>query len=450
MTARTYGPPDRENDQNVAALFRNLLLFGLLLYLFTSEAGSLFTHESESDLVADASSDAGNLYNQLVLSAAFFATCILVYAHRVPVRVVWATMMPMAPMLLLIALSTMWSDYPELTVRRASHEIIEVTTLALLASCFSSATVVLRIFFLAFLTIGILDIFSAVAFPDSLTVLGFAGIHGHKNLAGQFFFLALPVFLLGSCYREISRNRLLGIFCLIFGAAMLVLTDSKTSLGATIVAFSLVALTRGLSNRDPGLRVPLLLLCLLALLCAIAAIMNWTTDELLEMLVGDPTLTGRDGIWLYAISKFDGSPMLGVGYGAIWQVGPAIQGALQDMGIMLVFNEAHNGYLEIASQLGIVGLICLAIFLIATLLNTLSCWATIERHAFYGVGALSVYVFWGFILFNVTESLYFQAGLASVSTFMFLAAFVASYKKRSMIETTAKATRSTFAPIPYA
>jgi exopolysaccharide production protein ExoQ len=429
MPARNASP-----DRVFAAVFRNLLLYGFLFHLFASQAASLFSGVSDSD--ADSSSDAGSLYNQVVLPAMFLTVCILVYAYRIRVRVLLAAIIPMGPLLLVIALSTAWSEYPELTIRRASHELVEATTLALLAACFSNANVMLAIFFRAFLILGCLDLLSSAIFPGSFTELGFAGIHGHKNLAGQFFFEALPVYLMGTLYKVISGNRLLGLFSLVSGAAMLVLTQSKTSVGATLVGFSLVLLTRGLSRRNLTFRVPLVLFCFLGLLCAIAAIISWGPDELLEMLVGDPTLTGRDQIWRYAATKFDGSPIVGVGYGAIWQVGPTIQLALQEMGL-LVFNEAHNGYLEIAAQLGIVGILCLLIFLIATLLNALSYWATIEKHTFCGAGALTIYFFWGLALYNITESFYFQAGIGSSGTLIFLGAFVASRNKRSMTMSTA-------------
>jgi exopolysaccharide production protein ExoQ len=425
---------------------RNLLLYALLFQFFAFDGTSLFSAaQSESEKVADVSSDAGNLYNQVILPLIFLAVCIVVHAHRVPVRILWAPMIPMLPFFIVMALSATWSDYPELTIRRASREIIEATSLALLACCFSNATVLLRTLFRAFLAIGCLDLLAAAVFPDSLTYLGFAGIHGHKNIAGQFFFVALPIYLFGALHTEVSGNRLLGLISLILGGAMLVLTESKTSVGATIVGFSSILLTLGLSHRNPTFRIPALLLCLIALLCTIAATINWSAHDLLEALIGDPTLTGRDGIWRYAGSKFDASPIVGVGYGAIWQVGPSIQHALRAMGVLLVFNEAHNGYLEVAAQLGIVGVLCLLTFLLVTLRSALSYWAKIEKHAFCGAGALAIYVFWGLVLCNITESLYFQAGLGSFATLIFVAAFVASRNRRS---TTMSATNAAQPPWP--
>jgi exopolysaccharide production protein ExoQ len=421
-------------DDVLASVFRNLLLCGFILYLFAFRAPELVFGVSKAE--ADTSSGAGNLFNQLIIPAMFFAVCGLVRAYRISTRRLWNALLPMAPFLLLIVLSTLWSEYPELTIRRASNELLQAIALALLAACFSSATAMLAVLFRGFLIIGCLDLLSSAIFPESITDLGFAGIHGHKNVAGQFFVVALPVCLLGALDKQISGNRLMGLFSLISGIAMLVATQSKTSIGAIVFGFSLLLLARALSG-NPTLRISLLVFFLLGLLGAIAATISWGPSELLEMLIGDPTLTGRDQIWRFAISKFDGSPVLGVGYGAIWQVGLQIQLALRSMGLFFVFNEAHNGYLEIAAQLGVVGLVCLLIFLIRTLLNSLSYWSTTEKNTFYGAGALTTYIFWALVLSNITESIYFQPGIGNSGILIFLSAFVANPNRRLVLVSTA-------------
>ena len=423
-------------DEVFASVFRNLLLYGFILFLFAFKAPDLLLGVSKTE--ADASSAGGNLFNQLLVPATFLAVCMLVRAYRIPTRRLWQVLVPMAPFLLVIMLSTVWSDYPELTIRRASNELLQAVALALLAACFSSPKAMLAVLFRGFLIITFLNLLSYAIFPESITDLGFAGIHGHKNTAGQFFVVALPVYLLGTLDKEISGNRLLGWFGLISGIAMLVATQSKTSVGAIVFGLSLLLLSRALS-RNQTLRTSLLLLFLLALLCAIAVTISLGPSQLLDMLIGDPTLTGRDQIWRFAIGKFDTDPFLGVGYGAIWQVGLEIQLALRSMDLYLVFNEAHNGYLEVAAQLGIVGVVCLLIFLVRTLLNSLSYWATVEKNTLLGAGAFTTYIFWALILSNITESLYFQAGIGSSSMLIFLGAFVANRNKRLVIVSTANA-----------
>ena len=222
MHARSTIPPDHQTDRALAAAIRDLLLYGLLFFQpFAFLAANLFFGSDQTGPL----SDEGNLYNQLAVPVEFCAVCILVYRYRIPARVFWAALIPMAPLLLMIVLSTVWSDYPELTIRRASREILEATALGLLATCFSNPNIVLAIFFRAFLIIGCLDLVSSAVFPEAFTVIGFAGIHGQKNVAGQFFFAALPVYLLATLYREISGNRLLGLFSLVSGLAMFVQTE---------------------------------------------------------------------------------------------------------------------------------------------------------------------------------------------------------------------------------
>src|SRR3569832_414942 len=237
-------------DQASAEVFRNLLVYGFVFYLFAFPATDLLFGPSK----ASASSDAGNTFNQLILPAMFFAVCIVARSYRVSARRLWQALLPMAPFLLVMVLSTVWSVYPELTLRRASRELIEAVALVMLAACFSNARVVLRILFRAFLIIGCLDLLSSVIFPASLTDIGFAGIHGHKNLAGEFFVVALPIYLLGTLYTEISGSRLLGLFSLVAGVAMLVATHSKTSIGAVVFGFVLLLPARYLFRSNPNVR----------------------------------------------------------------------------------------------------------------------------------------------------------------------------------------------------
>jgi exopolysaccharide production protein ExoQ len=435
MPARNAVLPPQ--DQVSGDVLRNLLVYGFVLYLFAFTAPDLLFGPSKAN--GSGSSDAGSTFNQLILPVMFFATCIVARTYRISVRRLWRALIPMAPFLLVMVLSTLWSDYPELTLRRASREVLEAIALVMLAACFSNARVLLGVLFRAFLIVGCLDLLSSVIFSASITDLGFAGIHGHKNLAGEFFVVALPIYLLGTLHKEISGSRLLGLFSLMAGAAMLVATQSKTSVGAIVFGFAVLLLARYLFRRNPSLRVSLQLLFLLAMLCAVAAILNWGPSELLNSLIGDPTLTGRDQIWLYVTQKFNASPVLGVGYGAVWQVGPEIEAALKRAGLIFVFNEAHNGYLDIAAQLGTLGIVCLVIFLTATLLNSLSYWATIEKNEFRGAGALTIYIFWALVLSNITESLYFQPGIGSSGVLIFLGGFVASRNEQLAATSAAKA-----------
>lgn len=73
------------------------------------------------------------------------------------------------------------------------------------------------------------------------------------------------------------------------------------------------------------------------------------------------TLTGRtDLIWAKLIPIALKHPILGVGYGGFW-MNPMVL----DFDKLMTVNEAHNGYLDVFIELGTVGLILLAMVIVA-------------------------------------------------------------------------------------
>ena len=111
------------------------------------------------------------------------------------------------PLMVWITASYYWSAFPDLTIRRAGRELIECVGIVLLISTYPHPTGPLRILFLSFLTVLFLDV-ASIPFPSfsySPDPPGFMGIHGHKNVAGGFYFLALPLFVFAIFDRRIAR-----------------------------------------------------------------------------------------------------------------------------------------------------------------------------------------------------------------------------------------------------
>src|ERR1700721_2461654 len=88
-------------------------------------------------------------------------------------------------------------------------------------------------------------------------------------------------------------------------------------------------------------------------------------DDVLSFMVGDPTLTGRNQIWQYSLSLFSQSPILGHGYGGVLNVGIFSFLQLSQMSENFVLTGGQNGYLDIATESGIVGLCLTTIFLVS-------------------------------------------------------------------------------------
>ena len=178
-------------------------------------------------------SSAGNVIIQafwLVVVANSLLLAVL-YRSKLP-EPLWV-MGWLLPVMVWIIASFYWSAFPDLTIRRAGRELIECAGIVLLISTYPNPTWPLRILFLSFLTVLFVDL-ASIAFPSFSYMpspAGFKGIHGHKNGAGGFYFLALPLFVLAIFERRIAKWAYTAMVASICAAGLLLFSRSKTAIG---------------------------------------------------------------------------------------------------------------------------------------------------------------------------------------------------------------------------
>jgi exopolysaccharide production protein ExoQ len=165
-----------------------------------------------------------------------------------------------------------------------------------------------------------------------------------------------------------------GIYSLCFGlaafAGLLWMKNHRIKLGANTMATVIACI---------------MVLGILQPLVGGAAVQSFTSA------VGrNSTLTGRTEIWAGLIPDVMQSPILGYGFGSFWTEARRIA---HDIG------EAHNGYLEVCLEAGMVGLLLTAIFL-------LSFCRKAERQLAYDYdwGCLCLCYLLMAVIHNITES----------------------------------------------
>ncbi|HTG43662.1 MAG TPA: O-antigen ligase family protein [Verrucomicrobiae bacterium] len=132
---------------------------------------------------------------------------------------------------------------------------------------------------------------------------------------------------------------------------------SKTSLVVLAVGTSLLLALREMRKRGRFLdRRFFVILMTLAYCYGLGVPFGLTSlfAGLVQALGRDTTFTGRTEIWEELIPIAMNSPILGCGYGGFW-VKPVETGV----------NEAHNGYIDVLLEQGIVGLLLLFHFVIS-------------------------------------------------------------------------------------
>lgn len=168
------------------------------------------------------------------------------------------------------------------------------------------------------------------------------GIFIHKNVLGKFATLALIVSL---CLRDYWA-RPFWIAAVVSSAALAIGTGSATSTLATVIILAAYLATKR--------RAYLMLAGLGAVVMTVFAFLytEVVMSALTEGFDKSATLSGRTTLWDLSIQYISTKPFLGYGLGAFWRT-PDAQALRAAAG--WVVPHAHNGVLELALNVGYVG-----------------------------------------------------------------------------------------------
>ena len=126
-------------------------------------------------------------------------------------------------------------------------------------------------------------------------------------------------------------------------------------------------------------------------------------DRIPVMLGKDPTLSMRTEMWDYLWMEVEKKIFLGYGYGTYWIIGSSEMANFAAIFSGFQVNQAHNGYLEIMLQLGLIGITLFAIILIILIYRI-----------FKLKSNLSLLVIISIIILDYTEATLFKPGLTTL------------------------------------
>ena len=126
---------------------------------------------------------------------------------------------------------------------------------------------------------------------------------------------------------------------------------------------------------------------------------KFSLDTVLAWSGRDPTLTGRTLLWHEVWELVRERPLLGYGYGAFWAESSEPASLLWEA-IGWAVPTAHNGYLELLLELGVVGLTLFVLSVSTTIFGILARIRLIERALLLSCCAVISFV----LIYNVVES----------------------------------------------
>jgi O-antigen ligase len=311
---------------------------------------------------------------------------------------------------LLFALSSvLWSDYPLITLKRWFRDLGNYAVLLVVLSdprpVDAVRTLLRRLsYVLISLSTLLVKYFTALGMIYSIYsgAPEYQGATTSKNMlgvacliSGLFFFW--DTLSLWSDRRQ-GRTKLILTVNLAYLAMtlwLLKLSQSSTSMACLgLGCFMIVAAQSKFFRRHPGLLKTIAPagFCLFVVL----ALGFGATGDIAGLLGKDATLTDRTKIWGFLFTMHV-NPVLGAGYENFW-MGPRLLWFWTRAGLGPI-NEAHNGFLEVYLNLGLVGLTILCAFLIASYKVICK-----RLKPFSSFGSLTLALWTSLLFYSITEA----------------------------------------------
>ena len=167
----------------------------------------------------------GSIYSQILIICFLCASILFQSAIRTPLQRIIIVSASLYPMIIWIVLSVTWSDFGDISLRRAIRLVMETTAITLVAATYREQYKLLRVIFIAFSMIILADIILLAVPGISFSPIGYVGAHDSKQSTGIFCLVALPIFLMATADRRIFRIRIVPILCTI--GCLLILAISR-------------------------------------------------------------------------------------------------------------------------------------------------------------------------------------------------------------------------------
>lgn len=309
---------------------------------------------TDANVEASASNSINQVFWLLMLAAALYV------GRQVSWPLLARRLWPIVAYLAWSVMTLIWAIAPDIVFRRLLLQLCVVGTIVFAVFSIEEPedihAIVLRVAFAALL-INLLAVLTTPATP-----LGHAGIYSQKNELGLLGALGFLVCLSGVGPRRTSL-RVMAVVGLPAAAVLLLLSQSKTSmlLAALVPAIGLgsVALSR-LTGLPAVLLGAVMIVLMIPPSLMVVEIAGWSSGDILEALFGDRTFTGRTDIWAFAWDQIMQRPLIGYGFNGFWGIGEDSAAAHSTNTLIASILQAHNGYLDIMLETGMIGF---AIFL---------------------------------------------------------------------------------------
>lgn len=332
----------------------------------------------------------GSFLRQIVWGTIFLSAALVFVRQPSPLQHA-IDALPNVFLLLLIYVcaSFMWSPAPYVSFKRAI-QVVGVVVLG--ASLVAGGNGSYRIHRLITPVLGVsmlLAIAATVAFPDyAFSDLGFRAFMATKNNFGQF--AAFAVIFSVACLLLENKHKYFYATLAFCGFGGLILSHSMTaaaSLASVLALFLLRWLWLNINRAGWQALIGLGLIGLVCLHLAGIIFGYPSVEDVLEFVFRatgrDVTLSGRTYLWELILNQIQNHPWFGTGYGGFWLGLEGMSGQIAYLVKWGYPGQAHNGYLDILNELGVIGMLLVIGFIVQHWINLVRLAAIDRQLAFF-------------------------------------------------------------------
>jgi O-antigen ligase len=342
-------------------LIRSLLIAAVFLSFWFS----FHPFQSLADPIAV--TDQGDALNQIGYSSLFVLLAVWCLAHQ-PQRLLLLIRPILIATLLWFAVSVVTSWDPAQSFRRFAFAMITIGIAAMVLLVpktprqFSDvlAAVVLMVLIASYLGIIFvpqLTIHQASDMVEPELAGDWRGIFGHKNEAAAtlVLFAFIGIF--------VARLRSVGLGAIIIGLSLpfLFFTHSKTAMAGLPLTLLISAAMARVRKPSNGITIAIAMVIGLNLV-SVGSIYITPIRSVVDVILSDPTFTGRTDIWKFAVDHVAQRPLTGYGFATFWNTEQVVYG-MTGATWANTASEAHNGFLDVALTTGIPGSLLMTLWL---------------------------------------------------------------------------------------
>ncbi|MEB3294136.1 MAG: O-antigen ligase [Synechococcales bacterium] len=225
------------------------------------------------------------------------------------------------------------------------------------------------------------------------------GIYIHKTFLGTIMSLGMSSFILS--WFSYPKRRLINGVGLFLCTLVLLCSTTKGAIAVLVLSGCLIPLCRPFVEHYK-LRMPFFILIFLSIFCLGFLTFNYA-EQALSMLGRDITISGRTNYWPPMLNKLWERPWFGYGYDTFWVGG--WHGEPAGIWRFLADGDepphAHNGYLNLWFDIGLVGLVTFGLSYVVNWFRAIT-WLSLVPT---GEGLVPIVYLAQLGLFNLTESL---------------------------------------------